>query len=147
MRHSRRFLLFVVLPTASALACGHGSGHKLADLNEPGEQVITEEAIAQSGANTAWEVLKATAPSMQFREDRNGNPSRMWRRGRSSVVLNDAPLVFLDGVKVSDFRMLDQIPARTIARISILNGIQGTTYYGTNAVGGVIRIETKNGSS
>jgi outer membrane cobalamin receptor len=43
--------------------------------------------------------------------------------------------------------MLDQIPARTIARISILNGIQGTTYYGTNAVGGVIRIETKNGSS
>ncbi len=126
-------------------ACGpHRSSRSLEVIQtKPGEQVITEEAIRESGASTAWDVIRRAAPNIQVRETKSGEPARMWRRGRSSVLLNDAPLVFLDGVKVGDFRALDLIPAQTIRRIEILTGIEGTTYYGTNAVGGVILVHTK----
>lgn len=126
-------------------ACGpHRSSQALEIVQtKPGEQVITEEAIRESGASTAWEVIRRAAPNIQVRENKHGEPARMWRRGRSTMLLNDAPLVFLDGVKVGDFRALDMIPAQTIRRIEILTGIEGTTYYGTNAVGGVILVHTK----
>ncbi len=52
----------------------------------------------------------------------------------------------LDGVRLTDFRALDGIPAATILTISVYNGIEGTTYYGTNAVSGVIVIQTKDGA-
>jgi outer membrane receptor protein involved in Fe transport len=40
-------------------------------------------------------------------------------------------------------RALQLIAASSIEQISILGGIDGTTYYGTNAAAGVIRIRTK----
>lgn len=129
-------------------ACGAGRVRQIQSVQaKPGEQIITAEAIAESGANTAWDVLKYAAPHLKFREDRNGQPSRMWRRGQASMVLNESPMVILDGIRVPDFRTLDQIPASTIQQISILTGIEGTTYYGTNAMGGVILIRTKNGTT
>lgn len=147
MRHSRWSRWSLVFPVSfTVIGCGHGREHQLGSLSPSGERIITEEAIARSGASTAWEVLKRSGTSIHFGENRNG-PARMWRRGRSSILLNDAPLVFLDGVRVADIRILNQISARTIAQISILSGIDGTTYYGTNATGGVIRINTKNGGT
>ena len=82
---------------------------------------------------------------MTLRDTRGGRPASAGRRGRSSIVLQDAPLVVLDGVRLTDFRALDGIPAVTILMISIYTGIEGTTYYGTNAVSGVIVIQTKDG--
>ena len=108
--------------------------------------VLTEEQIARCGASNAWDVLKRLAPQFTFSEDRNGQPRTLERRGRSSILLSDAPLVFLDGTEMVDFRSLIQIPASTLASIEILSGIEGTTYYGSNAVSGVILIRTKNGS-
>lgn len=145
-----RHLSLLALPLFSAFVsgCASGGAQRIEMIqSKPGEQIITAEAIAESGATTAWDVLKYAAPHIQFREDRNGNPSRMWRRGRGSVTLNEAPMVILDGIKVPDFRTLDQIPASTIHQISILTGIEGTTYYGTNALGGVILIRTKHGTA
>src|SRR2546422_8873614 len=83
---------------------------------------------------------------LTLRDTRGGRPASAGRRGRSSVVLQDAPLVVLDGVRLTDFRALDGIPAATILTIAIYNGIEGTTYYGTNAVSGVIVIRTKDGA-
>ena len=140
----------LVLPFLAAVlsACAHRGAQRIEMIQtKPGEQIITAEAIEASGATTAWEVLKYAAPHLQLREDRNGQPSRMWRRGRGSMVLSEAPMVILDGIKVPDFRALDQIPASTIEQISILTGLEGTTYYGTNALGGVILIRTKHGNA
>ncbi len=106
--------------------------------------LITQEQIERSGALTAWEALKRLAPQFTFRENRNGQPSALERRGRSSILLNDAPLVFMDGAELSDFHSLNQIPASTLLSIEILNGIEGTSYYGSNAVSGVILFKTKN---
>jgi len=107
--------------------------------------LITEERIQKSGGHTAWEVLRREAPMLTFRENRNGQATAMGRRGQASILLSDAPVVILDGVRVPDFRSLQLIPAETILSIYILSGIEGTTYYGTNAVNGVIVIRTKDG--
>ena len=62
------------------------------------------------------------------------------------VTLDDPPVVVVDGVRLTNFQDLDRIPATTILSITIYTGIEGTTYYGTNAVSGVVVIETKNGA-
>ena len=47
----------------------------------PGTFLITAEQIEKSGANTAWQVLKQHAPMLTMREDRNGHPVSIGRRG------------------------------------------------------------------
>ncbi|HEV2749395.1 MAG TPA: Plug domain-containing protein [Gemmatimonadales bacterium] len=108
---------------------------------------ITADQIERSGSTTAWEALRKLVPQLTYGEKKSGQPSKLERRGQSSLLLSDAPLVFLDGVRMPDFRNLQQLSASTIESIEVLNGIDGTTYYGSNAVSGVILIRTKNGSS
>jgi outer membrane receptor protein involved in Fe transport len=127
-------------------ACAHMHGTQT-PVPASGDRIfITQEQIARSGASNAWEALKRNAPQLTYRENRQGQPSVLERRGRSSLLLNDAPLLFVDGVQMPDFKNLQTIPAATLASIEILSGIDGTTYYGTGAEGGVILIRTKNGS-
>src|SRR5881628_838948 len=61
-------------------------------------RVITAEAIAKSGAKTAWDALRLAVPNVQLREVR-GQPARIQRRGRASidreVVEEDAHLILL----------------------------------------------------
>jgi len=105
--------------------------------------VITQDMIERSGGLTAWDVLKKEAPQLTYRENAHGQPSRLERRGQSSIVLSDAPMVYVDGSRLTDFRSLQQVMASTLRRIEILNAIDGTTYYGTDAEGGVILLFTK----
>jgi len=107
--------------------------------------VITEEMIAKSGGQNAWEVLRREAPQITFSENRNGQATAMTRRGRSSFVLNDSPMVIIDGARNQDIKALQSLPASVLMSIEVLTGIEGTTYYGTDAVGGVIIIKTKTG--
>ena len=111
----------------------------------PGTFLITAEQIEKSGAHTAWQVLKQQAPMLTMREDRNGRPVSIGRHGRASFLLDEAPIVLLDGVRVPDFHSLDAIDAQSIFTILIYDGVEGTTYYGTDAVSGVILIRTKDG--
>ncbi|HET9708568.1 MAG TPA: Plug domain-containing protein [Gemmatimonadales bacterium] len=138
------------LPFCCALAflsaCAHMHGTHDTVPSSGDRIFITQEQIARSGASNAWEALKRNAPQLTYREGRNGQPTVLERRGRSSFVLNDAPLLFVDGVQFPDFRNLQSIPAAQLASIEILDGVDGTTYYGTGAEGGVILIRTKSGS-
>jgi hypothetical protein len=133
-------LLLIPLATgcASLTAAGSGSGH---------DSLVTAEEIAQSGASDAWDAIRKTLPHLDLREDRNGRPARMHRRGASSLLLEDRPSIFLDGVRITDVQRLSQIPAFEIAEIRFLSGIDGTTRYGTNSGDGVIVIQTKAGMS
>src|SRR2546430_8429679 len=116
-------------------------------LGNDGDRIlITEEMITRSRGQTAWEVLKKEAPQLTYRERRDGQPSKLERRGAASFVLNDAPLIFVDGVQLIDIQRLQTLPASTVHSIEILNGLDGTTYYGSNAVSGVYVNTTKNGS-
>ena len=106
--------------------------------------MITAAQIERSGSKNAWEVLKHDAPMLTLEEDRNGNPARIHWHGRSSIILEDAPVVIVDGVRSADWKVLAQIPSGQIETINIMSGIEGTTYYGTNADSGVIEIQTKH---
>jgi TonB-dependent Receptor Plug Domain len=137
--------------TASLVVVSLGCGSTVQNTETlptpPGAFLITAEQIRKSGAHTAWQVLKQSAPMLQTSEDPNGRPAKLGRRGRASFLLNEAPTVLLDGVRIPDFRALDDIDAPSISTIYIYDGIEGTTYYGTNSGSGVILIKTKAGAS
>ncbi|HEV2672549.1 MAG TPA: TonB-dependent receptor plug domain-containing protein [Gemmatimonadales bacterium] len=118
---------------------------KLTPQGDTDRIVITEEMIVKSGGQNAWEVLRREAPQITFSENRNGQATAMSRRGRTSFVLNDSPMVIIDGVRNQDIKALQSLPASVLMSIEVLTGIEGTTYYGTDAVGGVIVIKTKTG--
>ena len=128
-------------------ACGPAVQHGTRSDVPPGTFMITAEQIEKSGAHTAWQVLRQDAPMLTIREDRNGRPLSLGRRGRSSFMLDEAPMILLDGVRIPDFHALESIDAQSIFTILIYDGVEGTTYYGTDAVSGVIVIRTKDGQS
>ena len=134
---------FVVL----LLGCGPAAQRATHSDLPPGTFTITAEQIEKSGARTAWQVLKQRAPMFQTSEDRNGRPSKIGRRGRASFLLDESPTILVDGVRVPDFRALDDIDAQSILTIYIYDGIEGTTYFGTNSGTGAIVIKTKGGQS
>lgn len=108
-----------------------------------GGRLITAEMIEATGANTMWDALRLAVPNVSFRETSRGTPARVTHRGRSSIYLNDQPRVVLDGASLTDYRVLDQMPARDLLSIELLSGIHGTTYYGTGSGSGVIILRTK----
>lgn len=128
-----------------SLACGPAVQRSQTADVPAGTVVITAEQIEKSGARTAWQALKQHAPMLQTTEDRNGHPTSLGRRGRASFYLHEAPVVLVDGVRITDFQSLEDIAAQTILAIYIYDGIEGTTQYGTNSVSGVILIKTKDG--
>ena len=136
-----------VLPSLVVVltACSHATRGPADDVQvtPEGRRIITAAAIAHSGARTAWDALRRTVPFFTFREDSDGRPSGIEHRGRSSIVLRDQPMVVLDNVEVNDFTVLGEMPAADLFDIEILSGIDATTYYGTNATKGVIRLRTK----
>lgn len=145
MKHFRPYPIVLATALIWAVACSRATAaHSSAGPGEGGK-VITAEQIERSGSHTAWEVLKHEAPMLTLEEDRNGQPVRILWHGRSSIYLEDAPIVVLDGVRAADWKVLSQIPAGQIDTINIISGIEGTTYYGTNAASGVIDIHTKTG--
>jgi outer membrane cobalamin receptor len=130
-----------------SFGCGQAVKNTDAVSHPAGTFLITAEQIEKSGAHSAWQVLRERAPMLTLREDRNGRPASMGRRGQSSFVLDEAPMIMLDGARVPDFHALESIDAQSIFTILIYDGVEGTTYYGTDAVSGVVVIRTKDGQS
>jgi outer membrane cobalamin receptor len=134
---------------ATAAGCSRGIRTAADDVlvTPEGRRIITERAIQRSGARTAWDALRRTVPFFWFDDGRAGQPRRIDHRGQSSILLQDQPIILLDGVQLNDFAALGGIPAEDLFEIEVLSGIDATTYYGTNATKGVIRIRTKVGAS
>lgn len=113
--------------------------------NDGGGALITRDEIEKTGARTMWDALNRTVKYVEFRESGVGTPTRTGRRGSSSIVLIDDVPIFIDGVRVNQIQVLASLPARDIHSIRVLNGVQATTFYGTNAGDGVILIQTVEG--
>ena len=127
------------------VAAGSGARTAVAQSNAPSAgRVITAEAIAKSGAKTAWDALRLTVPNVQLREVR-GQPARIQRRGRASVYQEDQVRVILDHVPVDDLQVLKQVAAADVLTIEVLTGLDATTRYGGGSTTGVIVISTNTG--
>ena len=111
----------------------------------PNPQYISADVIARSGANNAWDLLRAHARSYEFTEDRYGRPRFIrTRRGRSTLSIQgaDMPMIVVDGARLIDLAALRDISIGAIESVELLSGITGTATQGTNASAGVIYIHT-----
>jgi hypothetical protein len=143
VRPLRRFWL-LGLGFVSAAGCG-GARAGVEDTNAPsGGRVITADAIAKSGAKTAWEAVRLTVPNVHLRE-RRGRAAGIERRGQASIYLDDQVRIILDNVRIYDVQLLQQIAAGDILTIELLTGLDATTRYGASSTAGAIVITTTSG--
>jgi outer membrane cobalamin receptor len=136
--------MLAALGPLAVLGCASGGPREPAEAPPVG-RIITAEKIRETGAASAWDALKYTVRSHYF-ADYRGEPQRIFtNRGVGSMVLREEPLIFLDGTRLADIQLLRQLSASVIETIQVLNSADGTTYYGTSAVAGVILIVTTMG--
>lgn len=112
----------------------------------PGEKLILSDEISRTGARNAWEAIKRTPTFLSTMENGRGEPTRLWRRGRGSILLRETPIVVVDGVIASDLAALSSIPAEQIAWIRVLTGSASTARFGTQGGSGAIMIQTRLGA-
>lgn len=121
---------------------GTGTHRRLKDTPVP-VQVITSSEILTAGINDIHEALAMMVPSLSF------SPNAMGSYLRLNGLTNSHVLILVNGRKligdISGNVDLAQIDINTIQRIEILNGA-ASTLYGSDAVGGVINIITKEPS-
>src|SRR5438270_5394958 len=129
------------LALLGTIGCG-GARAGIEPSNAPsGTRVVTADAIAKSGATTAWDAVRLTVPNVQLREVR-GEPARIQRRGRASIYQEDQVRVILDHVPVEELQVLKQVAASDILTIEVLTGLDATTRYGGASTTGVILLGT-----
>lgn len=121
---------------------GTGMHQRLKDTPTP-VQVITSNEIATAGINDLQEALTMMIPSLSF------SPNAMGSYLRMNGLSNNHVLILVNNRKligdISGNVDLGQIDINTIQRIEVLNGAS-STLYGSDAVGGVINIITKQPS-
>jgi hypothetical protein len=141
-----RHLAQAVLVVMCCAAC-HPSAPGLTPVHmNDGSRWLTPDLIAHASSTNAWDLLRECNTGYRLVESANGNAVKLTtRRGRSSFLLADADriVVVVDGMRINDARYLRQIPTSTVLTIQMLSGIDGTTYFGTNAGAGVILVTTR----
>ena len=102
--------------------------------------VITQQAIATSGAENITQVLSQNA-SVQTYSQTGANPVFYLRGQRATILLNGQPISQFD----SSGQNISFIPMSDVEKIEINNN-SSSVLYGSMGVGGTINIITKNAS-
>jgi len=115
----------------------------------PGDiEVITREAIERRPAHSVVDILRTEANLHVQSFSGNAAQSEVSLRGFGANI-NSRVLVLVDGRKlnrpdIGGHNWL-QIPLATVERIEVIKGAQ-TAFYGNHAIGGVIKITTREGT-
>lgn len=147
----------IVVTGAAGAATRREIGNTIAQINL-GE--VMDEPLVVS------DMLQAAAPGLDvYGGGALGQAKIIRLRGANSAMLNSAPMIYVDGVRIRSTGLpdanppdrrggrsgnisvspLDQINPNDIERIEIIKGSAATTLYGTEAAGGVIQVFTKRG--
>ncbi len=126
-------------------------------------RVNAEEAVENTSATNFSQLLNARSTGVTISESSGsaGSASRIRIRGSTSITQDNNPIIYVDGVRVSnatgtgpgsfDFgngqtvSRLDDIDPSEISSIQVLKGPTAAALYGSEAAAGVILIETKGG--
>jgi len=106
--------------------------------------VIDAQRIRESSADSVEDLLRREAGVQLSRTGGPGHSAGIFIRGASS----QSTLVLVDGVRIGSATLgqvsFDAIGLAQIERIEVLRG-PGSSLYGADAVGGVVRITTRRG--
>jgi TonB-linked SusC/RagA family outer membrane protein len=119
---------------------------KKADLTGAVSVVSAKEIEQTHGATNVLTALQGKVPGMYITADGSpeGNATNVQIRGLTSV--NGAPpLIVIDGVPAPGMNLRD-INANNIASIQVLKDAYSASIYGAQGAGGVILIQTKQGT-
>ena len=130
--------------------------------------INAEDAISKSAAQSVSTLIGARAPGVVIAPGtgRLGSGPAIQIRGRSSIGLDNSPLLYIDGVRVNNATAagpvapsgrlggqasnvagrLNDISPEDIESIEIIKGPAAATIYGTEAANGVIQVITKRGA-
>ena len=106
--------------------------------------------------NNVSDLLRGRLPGVVVQQGSGdvGTASTIKIRGSSTMrLVNDGPLVYVDGVRVSnrmqsggrDVSRIDDLDPAMIETLEVIKGPAAATLYGTEAANGVINITTKGG--
>lgn len=137
-------------------------GNAVATINAADE-------LRKSGSTNITSLLNARAPgvTVRARSGRLGAGPAIEIRGRNSLSLENAPLIYVDGVRINNATStgpqgvsgrlggqgasvagrLNDIDPNDIESIEVIKGPAAATIYGTEAANGVIQIITKRGGA
>jgi TonB-linked SusC/RagA family outer membrane protein len=128
---------------------------KKAEISNTVASVDVAAKAQETTANSLGQLLGGQAAGVQIvSSGAAGAGSRIRIRGQSSVSQSNAPVVYIDGIKVnsdanasgnSGTSRFDDLNPDEIENIDILKGPAAATLYGTEAANGVINITTKRG--
>jgi TonB-linked SusC/RagA family outer membrane protein len=124
--------------------------------------IAAADEVQAAAVNTLSGLINGRAPGVVVTggTGRAGAGTVINIRGRSTLSLSQQPLIYIDGVRVSNdvgtgpreqggnvVSRLDDIDPEDIESIEIIKGPSAATLYGTEAANGVIQIITKKGGS
>ncbi len=108
--------------------------------------VITADQIEEKGYQRVDQVFRGDIPgAMAWDQGPYNYYTQINIRGASSLT-GSIVKTYIDGVEVADPYFLETIDPASIERIEVLRGPQGSTLYGSGALGGVMQIFTKHGT-
>lgn len=123
-------------------ACGHQRSSTAGTPSRSG--VITAADIERSGAKNAWEALRRHGGNhLLIRENARSDDARITHRGANSLLLSNQILVIVDGVHLTGWSYLREIPAFSVADIRIMSAREATLKYGTPAGNGAVVVRTR----
>lgn len=148
---------------------GTAGGEQRRSIGNAVSTINADEAMSKSAAQSVSTLIGARAPGVIIASGtgRLGAGPSIQIRGRSSIGLDNSPLLYVDGVRVNNSTAagpvgvsgrlggqasnvggrLNDINPDDIESIEIIKGPAAATIYGTEAANGVIQIITKKGSS
>ena len=116
------------------------------------DQITTDEA--EEGWKSVLDLLEDQVPGVVVRRGGGvlGSGAYVYIRGAGSFQQENAPDVYLDGVRLDgrntdtrSLHILDLISAEEVARIQVLKGASGAAGFALGGANGVILIETHRG--
>ena len=145
---------------------GTPSGGQRRTIGNAVATISAPDALAQSAATDLASLLNARVSGTVISQPtgRIGAGQAIQIRGRSSIGLGNSPLIYIDGVRVTNSTgtgpsggglagqnssvagRLNDISPEDIESIEVIKGPAAATIYGTEASSGVVHIITKRGT-
>jgi len=95
--------------------------------------VLLADEIAEVAVTTAYEAIRKCRPQ--------------WLHTRASPTFanldSSPPALYLDGIRLDDFRQLAQLRSEMVERMEYMNPSDATQRFGTNHSGGAILVTTR----